>query len=133
MRSTTSCSGRCRRRAARCRSGSGRGRTRRSDGYHSSATSPEAYARRLPVIRAAAQEAGRPMPALSARVRVEFGAAPAGPTYYAMRGAPEEVAAEVRKYVELGVEDLALSFNELPTHELVAGAERFASEVAPLV
>ena len=45
----------------------------------------------------------------------------------------EEVAAEVRKYAELGVEDLALSFNELPTDELVAGAERFAAEVAPLV
>jgi hypothetical protein len=50
-----------------------------------------------------------------------------------MRGTPEEVAAEVRKFAELGVEDLALSFNELPTDELVAGAERFASEVAPLV
>jgi probable F420-dependent oxidoreductase len=106
---------------------------RLADGYHSSATSPEAYARRLPVIRAAADEAGRPMPALSARVRVEFGAASAGATYYAMRGTPEEVAGEVRRYAELGVEDLALSFNELPTDELVAGAERFASEVAPLV
>jgi len=106
---------------------------RLADGYHSSATSPEAYARRLPVIRSAAEEAGRPMPALSARVRVEFGTAPAGATYYAMRGTLEEVAAEVRKYAELGVEDLALSFNELPTDELVAGAERFAAEVAPLV
>jgi len=106
---------------------------RLADGYHSSATSPEAYARRLPVIRAAADEAGRPMPALSARVRVEFGAAPAGPSYYAMRGTPDEVAAEVRAYAELGVEDLALSFNELPADELVAAAERFAAEVAPLV
>ena len=106
---------------------------RLADGYHSSATSPEAYARRLPVIRAAADEAGRPMPALSARVRVEFGPAPHGPTYYAMRGTPDEVAAEVRAFAELGVEDLALGFNELPADELVAGAERFAAEVAPLV
>jgi probable F420-dependent oxidoreductase len=45
---------------------------RLGDGYHSSATSPEAYARRIPVIRAAAQAAGRPMPGLSARVRVSF-------------------------------------------------------------
>ena len=106
---------------------------RLADGYHSSATSPEAYARRLPVIRAAADEAGRPMPALSARVRVEFGPEPHRPTYYAMRGTPDEVAAEVRAYAELGVDDLALSFNELPADELVAGAERFAAEVAPLV
>jgi probable F420-dependent oxidoreductase len=106
---------------------------RLADGYHSSATSPEAYARRLPVIAAAADEAGRPMPALSARVRVEFGPAPAGPSYYAMRGTPDAVAAEVRAYAELGVEDLALSFNELPPDELVAAAERFAAEVAPLL
>ena len=85
------------------------------------------------MIRAAADEAGRPMPALSARVRVEFGPAPHGPTYYAMRGTPDEVAAEVRAFAELGVEDLALGFNELPTDELVAAAERFAAEVAPLV
>jgi probable F420-dependent oxidoreductase len=106
---------------------------RLGDGYHSSATSPEAYAKRLPVIRAAAEEAGRPMPALSARVRVEFGPRAAGATYYAMRGSDEEVAAEARKFAALGVEDLVLSFNELPADELVAQAERFAEEVAPIV
>jgi probable F420-dependent oxidoreductase len=105
---------------------------RLADGYHSSATSPETYAKRVPVIRAAADEAGRPMPALSARTRVEFG--PAGDaSYYAMRGSAEQIAAEVRKYAELGVDDLALAFNDLPTDELVAAAERFASEVVPLL
>jgi probable F420-dependent oxidoreductase len=104
-----------------------------ADGYHSSATSPEAYAERLPVIRAAADEAGRPMPALSARARVEFGPPPAKPGYYAMRGSSEQVAAEVRKFAALGVEDLALSWAEIPGPEIVAGAERFAAEVAPLV
>src|SRR6476660_3351151 len=43
---------------------------RLSDGYHSSVTSPESFARRIPAIRAAADAAGRPMPMLSARVRV---------------------------------------------------------------
>ena len=43
------------------------------DGYHSSATGPERYAERIPVIRAAAEAAGRPMPSLAARVRVSFG------------------------------------------------------------
>jgi probable F420-dependent oxidoreductase len=104
---------------------------RLADGYHSSATSPEAYAERLPTIRAAAEEAGKPMPALSARVRVEFG--PGSDTYYAMRGTSEDVAAEVRKFAELGVEDLAVSFVEMPVEEVIAGAERFAAEVAPLV
>src|SRR5205823_5043356 len=45
---------------------------RLADGYHSSSLSPEAFGRRIPTIRAAAQAAGRPMPRLSARVRVAF-------------------------------------------------------------
>jgi probable F420-dependent oxidoreductase len=106
---------------------------RLADGYHSSATSPGAYAERIPVIRAAAEAAGRPMPALSARVRIEFGAPTAGARYYAMRGSSEEVAAEVQAFAELGVEDLALSFADIPAEEIVAAAERFAAEVAPSV
>ena len=106
---------------------------RLADGYHSSATSPEAFAKRVPVIRAAAHEAGRPVPALSARTRVEFVEKPRGVTYYAMRGTAEEIAAEVRKYAALGVEDLAVAFNDLGPDELVAAAERFTSEVVPLV
>lgn len=103
------------------------------DGYHSSASGPESYAKRLAVIRAAADAAGRPMPKLSARVRVEFGPPAAGATYYALRGTPEEVATEVRKFAEIGVEELALSFAEMPGPEIVAGAEYFATEVIPRV
>lgn len=102
-----------------------------ADGYHSSATRPSAYAERIPVIRAAAEAAGRPMPALSARVRVEFG--PATDGHYAMRGSPEEVAAEVRAFAELGVEELALWFVATSQEAQVAAAERFAAEVVPLV
>lgn len=103
-----------------------------ADGYHSSSTSPESYAKRLPVISAAAEAAGRPMPALSARVHVNFD--PAGPAdFYAMRGTPDDVAAEVRKFAELGVEHLALVFDADSPDTMVAAAERFAAEVAPLV
>src|SRR5690606_25464779 len=45
---------------------------RLADGYHSSATSPARYAERIPHVRAAAEAAGRPMPVLSARVRVRL-------------------------------------------------------------
>jgi probable F420-dependent oxidoreductase len=106
---------------------------RMADGYHSSATGPETYAERIPIIRAAAEAAGRPMPALSARARVEFGAPTTGAKYYAMRGSSEEVAAEVRKFAGHGVEDLALSWTDMPGPEIVAAAERFAAEVAPSV
>ena len=40
---------------------------RLGDGYHSSTTAPAKYAEQIPIIRAAAEAAGRPMPGLSAR------------------------------------------------------------------
>ena len=100
------------------------------DGYHSSAIGPSQYGTRLAAVRAAAEAAGRPMPWLSARVRVEFEQATAG---YAMRGSPDEIAGEVRAFADLGVTHLALSFGRTDPGELVASAERFAREVAPLI
>jgi probable F420-dependent oxidoreductase len=103
-----------------------------ADGYHSSATGPLKYAERIPVIRAAAETAGRAMPSLSARVRVGFeGAGDAAS--YAMRGTPDEIAAEVRDFAALDITHLALNFEVTDPAELVARAERFEREVAPLV
>ena len=100
------------------------------DGYHSSVSSPSEYANRLPTIRAAAESAGRPMPWLSARARVEFDTATTG---YAMRGSPEEIAAEVRGFADAGLTHLALWFGTTDPGELVARVERFSRDVAPLV
>ena len=69
------------------------------------------------------------MPSLSARARVAFDEHPSG---YAMQGTPEAIAAEVRAFGELGVSHLALSFATTDPDELVARAERFDREVAPL-
>ncbi|MBA2382236.1 MAG: TIGR03619 family F420-dependent LLM class oxidoreductase [Chloroflexi bacterium] len=102
-----------------------------ADGYHSSATGPEAYAKRLPVIRAAAESAGRPMPTLSARVRVAFDEpvdAPANAGYQ-MRGSAADIAAEVETWAELEVEHLALFFEADTIESFVAAAERFDREV----
>jgi len=101
-----------------------------ADGYHSSAASPAAYAERIPAIRAAADAAGRPMPSLSARVRVDFDATEG--EGYAMRGSPEDIAAEVRAWAALGVTHLALWFGTTDADEVVARAERFDQEVVPL-
>jgi probable F420-dependent oxidoreductase len=105
---------------------------RLADAYHSSASSPSAFEARIPVIRAAAEEAGRPMPKLSARVRVRLGAT--GPVDgYAMRGTPEDVAAEVRAFGDLGVTHLALGFAARDSEGLAREAEAFIRDVAPLV
>ena len=106
---------------------------RLADGYHSSSTSPAAFAKRVATIRAAAEAAGRPMPTLSARVRVEFDAAirSAEPRPYAMRGSADEVAAEVAKFAELGVEHLAIFFEVDSSDALVSAVERFSAEILP--
>jgi len=101
------------------------------DGYQSSATSAAKYADRVPVIRAAAEAAGRPMPWLTARAYTQFG--PATDKYYAIRGTVEEMAAEVRAFEALGVSHVALWFDETDPAKVSAAAERFAREVAPLV
>lgn len=102
-----------------------------ADGYHSSATGPAAYAERIPVLSSAAEAAGRPMPSLSARVRVEFDATSG--EGYAMRGSPEAIAAEVRAFAALGVTHLALYFEATDPDELVGRVERFDREVVPVV
>jgi probable F420-dependent oxidoreductase len=100
------------------------------DGYHSSAVGPDVYAERVPIVVAAAEAAGRPSPWLSARVRVETTQSSDG---YAMRGSPEAIANEVRAFAALGVTHLALYFGTTDPAELVARAEAFTRDVAPLI
>lgn len=101
------------------------------DGYHASVSSPAQFGGRVPVVQAAAEAAGRPMPSLSARARVEFDEATS--TGYAMRGSPEAIAAEVRAFAEVGVTHLALWFGTTDPAELVSRVEQFGREVAPLL
>lgn len=102
----------------------------RGDGYQSSATSAAKYAERVPLIRTAAEAAGRPMPWLSARAWAEFG--PGTSRSSAIRGTPEEMAAEVRAFADAGVEHLAVWFDATDPEGVASLAERFAAEVAPL-
>jgi probable F420-dependent oxidoreductase len=102
-----------------------------ADGYQSSTTSPTQYAERVPILRDASAAAGRPLPWLTARVRVVSGQP--GDKAYSMRGRPEEMADEVRAFAALGVEHLALWFGTTDPEELEVRAERFAHDVAPLV
>ena len=102
-----------------------------ADAYHSSATSPASYAPRIPIIRAAAEAAGRPMPRLSARTRVELGSGP--DSFYTIHGTPEAAAAEIRAYAALGVDHLALMFPPRDADGLRTAVGRFMDEVVPLV
>jgi probable F420-dependent oxidoreductase len=101
------------------------------DGYHASATSPETYATRIPIVAEAAAAAGRAAPSLSARVRVEFGVAACDG--YALGGGPEDIAGLVRAWAAIGVEHLALTFAVTDPVEITSRVERFARDVIPLV
>lgn len=104
---------------------------RLADAYHASSTSPAALADRIPIIRAAADEAGRPMPRLSGRVRLELDAE--AQDFYTMHGSAADVAAEIRAFAALGVDHLALMFPPRDAAGLTRAIERFLAEVAPLV
>jgi len=103
---------------------------RLADAYHASAASPATVARRVPIIREAAAAAGRPMPRLSGRARVELDAGPA--SFYTMHGSPADVAAEIRAFAEVGVDHLAVAFPPRDRDGLSRAVDRFVSEVLPL-
>jgi probable F420-dependent oxidoreductase len=104
---------------------------RLADAYHASASSPEQLGERIPVIRAAAEAAGRPMPRLSGRVRIEIGAA--AESFFTLHGGPREIADGIQRYAELGVDHLALAFPERDAEGLTRSVGRFVAEVRPLV
>jgi probable F420-dependent oxidoreductase len=102
---------------------------RLGDGYHSSAIGPDGYARRVPIVRAAAEKAGRAM-SFSARVNIRFGQKSG--SGYAMRGSPAAVAEQVRAFADAGVTELALNFGKTDPKGVVEDAETFARDVVPL-
>jgi len=83
---------------------------RLADGYHATSSSPEAFAARIPTIRDAARAAGRPMPALSSRIRLALGdpAASSDARPYAFRGDATHVRSELAKWEDAGVDFLAI-------------------------
>ncbi len=104
---------------------------RLADGYHASAASPATVAQRIPIIQAAAEAAGRSMPRLSARARVELEGEKQ--SFYTMHGSPEDVAAEIRAFQAIGVDHLAVAFAPRDADGLTRAVERFVAEVLPLV
>jgi probable F420-dependent oxidoreductase len=98
-----------------------------ADGYHATRADPSAMRDRTPVIAAAAEAAGRPMPVLSARVAASFGAV-RKPTWM-LSGSSEDMRGQLRAYRDAGVAHLAIDFAELDPDALAAVMERFDTEV----
>jgi probable F420-dependent oxidoreductase len=99
-----------------------------ADGYQSAVMGPASYAAAAQEIRAIAEEAGRPLPHLGARLNVRPG--PAVGSLYGLCGSPDDMARELRAFVEVGVEEFVLHFFPRTPEALVAAVERFDRDVA---
>jgi probable F420-dependent oxidoreductase len=88
-------------------------------GYHATRSTPDEMARRIPIVRAAAEAAGRPAPSLSVRWQVTTD--PAG------------MVRDVRAFDGMGVTELALVFDETDPDRLSAAIEWFDAEVVKAV
>lgn len=102
---------------------------RLGDGYHLSQNGPEGFAARLPLLRASAAEAGRPVPPTSARAQVYFGEPPAGHTPAAMHGSAQDIIRTLDAWEALGLDELAVDVDETDPDRCVAKMERFQREV----
>ena len=102
-----------------------------ADAYHASALTPAQVGERVPIVRAAAEAVGRPMPRISARVRIEQGAE--AQSFYTLHGSADAIAAEIRAYAAVGVTHLLLTFPPRDPQGLRAAVRRFADEVRPAV
>lgn len=104
-----------------------------ADGYQPTSSSPAKAAERMAVVRAHAEAAGRPAPALSARVRVHPGEADEPDAGYALRGTPDQIRAEIAAWEAIGAAHLALYFESVTPEAIVRDVEWFAGEIGPSV
>ena len=98
-----------------------------ADGYHCTAADPATLRQRASVVGAAADEAGRARPVISARVKVDFSGMASGPAV--ITGTPEEMAARVRAYADAGARYLVIDFGETDPDLAASAIERFDQEV----
>jgi probable F420-dependent oxidoreductase len=98
-----------------------------AEGYHCSAVGPDDLAGLVPVVRAAAQQAGRPEPRFQARCQVLFDRPAQGS--FALAGSSEQMRAEVVRFNDLGVSHITVDLRENDPDRVVAAMERFDREV----
>jgi probable F420-dependent oxidoreductase len=104
------------------------------DGYQPTSSNPALAAERMAIVRAHAEAAGRPVPALSARVRVLVprvaGSAVAGSPAagYALGGTPDEIRAELAAWEAVGASHLALYFESVTPEAIVRDVEWWVAE-----
>jgi probable F420-dependent oxidoreductase len=95
---------------------------------------PEELAEKIARLRILTRRAGRPEDAVALcfSTNVAFERRP-GPSRRMMTGRPEQIAADLRQYQDLGVENFILSFQADSVSGLRECMEQFSREVVPLI
>jgi len=95
---------------------------------------PEELAVKIARLRTLTRRAGRPEGAVAPcfSTDVEFQRIP-GPTRRMMSGRPEQIAADLRQYQDIGVQNFILSFRADSIGGLQEGMEQFSRQVMPLI
>lgn len=100
---------------------------RLSDGLYSSRWGPDDLAARWPAMLETARHNGRRRPYLATRVRVRFDAAP--DSTYSVCGSAAEMAAEVERFAEVGVDEFVAVFDAILPADIERATDRFSDEV----
>ena len=95
---------------------------------------PEEMAGKIARLRKLTAQAGRPEDAVEVTFSTDviFDGS-AGPSRRMVTGLPEQIAADLRQYEDLGVRNFILTFPAQSTSELQESIERFSREVMPLI
>lgn len=97
-----------------------------ADGYHAARTGPGDIEERRSLLEAMAEEAERSLPTISVRARLRFDEGPSD--VYTMHGSDHEVAREVMRFAEAGVEHLIVVLEETAPDQIEAVAQRFQEQ-----
>lgn len=100
---------------------------RLADGYHAAQTGPEDLAEKLPVIAQGCADSGRPLPHVSIRTRVHFGAPRAA--RYSLCGSDDDMRDDLVAFARNGANEIVVVFDAVDPEDVVACAERFNEAV----
>lgn len=104
--------------------------------WHPVGITPEGLEEGARVVRAAAEEVGRPLPALAPRLPMRLGGGDAGQMLASgrgnvLQGEPDQLVERLRAYERAGADEIVCGFGLADGAATVEQMERFAAEVMP--
>jgi probable F420-dependent oxidoreductase len=103
--------------------------------WHPVGMTAQAIAEQYPLVKQAAEEAGRPAPEIAPRLPVHVGDASYDPSttrrHHTLDGEPEKIVEQIREYEQVGVAEIVCLFGSPDGSAVVNQMRRFQGEVMP--